>query len=99
MGLDEVAADGSPGLIPLDELQKELTGLENGSFTSLSDDELQKKIGNIQKGFIFQAPTFPIGTVIYRAVRVSQRPTHQSRVSYPAVEFANHTDDSIALAT
>jgi hypothetical protein len=88
MGLDGVAASSPPTFLPLDELQKELTELENGSFTSLSDDELQKKIGSIHKGFIFQAPTFPIGTLIYRAVRVSQRPTHQSRVSYPPVEFA-----------
>jgi hypothetical protein len=65
-----------------------LTDLENGSFTSLTDGELRDKVRTIHTGFVFQAPTFPTGTLIYRAVRVSQRPAHKSRVGYPPVQLA-----------
>jgi hypothetical protein len=80
-----VKEDRRPPL-PLDELRRELTDLESGSFTSLSDSELQEKVRIIHQDFTFRAPIFPIGTLIYRAVRVSQRPTHKSRISYPPID-------------
>jgi hypothetical protein len=73
-------------LLTPDELQRELTALENGSFTSLSDDELREKIRVIHAGFTLQAPIFPAGTAIYRAVKVSQRPANRLRVGYPPAE-------------
>lgn len=69
-----------------DDLKQELGLLERGSFISLTDDELREKIRLIHSGFRFQAPVYPVGTLIYRAVRVSQRPTRASRVSYPPLE-------------
>ncbi len=70
-------------LLASDELSRELASLESGSFTSLSDEESREKIRVIHAGFTFQAPIFPAGTAIYRAVRVSQRPANRSRVRYP----------------
>jgi hypothetical protein len=85
-----MAIDGSPKadqhLLPLAELQEELTALENGSFTVLSDRELQKTIGIIHGDFRIEAPIFPAGTALYRAVRVSQRPASKSRVGYPPIQ-------------
>lgn len=72
--------------LPIDELRQELTDLENGSFTSLTDGELQERVRIIHAGFHFMIPTFPAGTLIYRAVRVSQRPAHKSRISYPPLD-------------
>ena len=70
-------------LLSSDELLRELTALETGGFASISDEELREKIRIIHSGFTLQAPIFPAGTAIYRAVRVSQRPADQSRVGYP----------------
>ncbi len=70
-------------LLACDELQTEFASLEGGAFTSLSDEELREKIRVIHAGFALQAPIFPAGTAIYRAVRVSQRPANRSRVGYP----------------
>jgi hypothetical protein len=83
-----VHEENRTSLLPIDELQRELTDLENGSFTSLTDSELQDSVRTIHTGFVFQAPTFPTGTLVYRAVRVSQRPAHKSRVSYPPAQIA-----------
>jgi len=74
-------------LLPLDELQQELSDLENGSFTSLTDGELHEKIRTINEGFVIHAPIVQPGTIIYRAVKISKRPTHKSRISYPPVEL------------
>lgn len=74
-------------LLPLDELQQVLTDLENGSFTLLTDSELRDKIQAIHNGFVIQAPILSPGTLIYRAVKVSQRPAHKSRISYPPIEM------------
>jgi hypothetical protein len=83
MGL-EPPAEYDPHFLPLlVELQRELKELEEGSFTSMADDELLEKIRFLHRGFTFQAPIFPEGTLIYRAVRISQRPEHKSRVGYP----------------
>jgi len=83
-----VHEENRSSLLPIDELQRELTDLENGSFASLTDSELRDKVRAIHTGFVFQAPTFPTGTLIYRAVRVSQRPARKSRVGYPPVQLA-----------
>lgn len=72
-------------LLPLDELQHELNELEAGSFVSLSDEDLLAKIRALHGGFQVNAPEFPPGTLIYRAVHVTARPSHMSRISYPPV--------------
>jgi hypothetical protein len=83
METDFAHEEHSDTLLSFDTLRRELSDLENGSFVSLTDAELQTKIKMIHTGFVFQAPIFPVGTLIYRAVRVTQRPTQQSRISYP----------------
>lgn len=72
--------------MPLDELKGELEALESGSFSSLSDDELREKIKQLHNGFVVQAPILPAGTLIYRAVRVTRRPSSKARISYPPPE-------------
>ena len=62
--------------------------LENGSFSSLTDDELRDKIRLIHDGFEIRAPILPAGTIFYRAIKVYERPTHKSRVSYPPADAA-----------
>jgi hypothetical protein len=87
--MNEIALPNKTIHYPLsdEELKNELSALESGSFVSLTDDELHEKIRIIHSGFLLQAPIYPVGTLIYRAVRVSQRPTHASRVSYPPLEL------------
>jgi hypothetical protein len=68
-----------------DELQRELRALEVGSFNSLADAELCEKIRLVHTGFNFRVPTFPAGTQIYRAVKVSERPSRKARISYPPI--------------
>jgi hypothetical protein len=70
-------------LLSIDDLKQELAGLEANSFVSLTDAELREKIRWIHEGFTLNAPTFEAGLAIYRAVKVSQRPSHHVRVSYP----------------
>lgn len=72
--------------LTLEELQRELAALEDGSFTSFSDEELREKIRVIHGGITLQAPIMPAGTAIYRAVKVSQRPSDRLRVGYPPLE-------------
>ncbi|HJX85023.1 MAG TPA: hypothetical protein VJ723_11820 [Candidatus Angelobacter sp.] len=75
-------------LLPLEDLRRELSELEAGSFADLSDEELREKIRLIHTGFIFNAPIYPAGTLVYRAVRVTERPFHKSRISYPPPQYA-----------
>lgn len=74
--------------LPLDELRRELLDLEAGSFVNLTDEALQEKIRLIHTGFTFNAPIYPVGTLIYRAVRVAERPSHKSQISYPPLQYA-----------
>jgi hypothetical protein len=67
----------------LQELKDELDALERGSFTSLSDEELRDKIKQIQEGLSIQAPIIPVDKIIFRAVKVTQRPQRKARISYP----------------
>jgi|SRR5256885_3104037 len=71
----------------LEELKEELRTLEEGSFIRLTDDELFLKIRRIHIGFMIHAPVYSAGTFIFRAVRVAERPSHKSRVSYPPREI------------
>jgi hypothetical protein len=73
-------------LLSLDELRKELAELESGSFVNLTDEELKEKIRIIHAAFKITAPIYEAGATIFRAVRVTERPTHVSRVSYPPPE-------------
>jgi hypothetical protein len=73
--------------LPLEELRRELSELEAGSFVDLTDDELREKIRLIHDGFTLNAPIYPAGTLIYRAVRVTERPSHKSRISYPPPQY------------
>ena len=73
-------------LLSLDGLRGELAELESGSFVNLTDEELKEKIRLIHDAFTFAAPIYEAGTNIFRAVRVSERPTQASRVSYPPPE-------------
>jgi hypothetical protein len=75
--------------MPLDKLKGELEALESGSFSSLGDDELREKVKQIHTGFVVQAPILPEGTLIYRAVRVTQRPSSKAHISYPPPEVVN----------
>lgn len=75
-------------LLPLEDLRKELAQLEAGSFVDLTNEELREKIRLIHTGFTLNAPIYPAGTLIYRAVRVTERPSHKSRISYPPPQFA-----------
>jgi len=72
--------------MPLGELKNVLAALESGSFASMSDDELRDTLRRIHTGFTIQAPVLPAGTLIYRAVQVTQRPANKSRISYPPRE-------------
>lgn len=80
---DSSNQDGSKPSLSIDDLQRELTALENGSFAALNDEELREKIRLIHDGFILSAPILPPGSAIYRAVKVQERPRHIARVSYP----------------
>jgi hypothetical protein len=71
----------------LDELRKELEVLESGATGGLRDEQLLLKIRALHDGFQIITPLLPAGTGFYRAVRVSQRPTEKSRVSYAPPEF------------
>jgi len=73
--------------LSLDELKQELADLESGSFVSLTDTELRERIRLIHGAFILKAPTYPVGTLIYRAVKISERPSHRSRITYPPVNL------------
>jgi hypothetical protein len=70
-------------LLPLDELQRELRELETGSFLSMNDDELMAKIKRIHEGLIVKAPSVEAGKIVFRAVKVAERPATKSRISYP----------------
>jgi|SRR5208283_1219897 len=73
-------------LLPLEDLRQELSDLEAGSFVGMTDEELQEQIRRIHHGFVLRAPAYPPGTLIYRAVRVTERPSNKSRISYPPPE-------------
>ncbi len=69
--------------IPLEELKRELDALGRGSFAALSDDELREKVKQIHEGLSIQAPIVPAEKLIFRAVKVSQRPVSKMRIGYP----------------
>ncbi len=71
---------------PLGELKKELDELERGSFASLNDEDLRDKVKRIHEGVIIQAPIVPVEKLIFRAVKVTQRPISKRRISYPPPE-------------
>ncbi len=58
---------------------------------TLTDDELRKKIEAIHIGFRVSSPLFEAGTIIARAVKVTEKPTNKARVSYlpPSRVIAN----------
>jgi hypothetical protein len=72
--------------IPLEELKRDLDNLERGSFAALSDDELREKVKQIHEGLSIQAPPVPAEKLIFRAVKVTQRPVSKQRISYPPPE-------------
>jgi len=71
----------------IDALKKELADLEGGAFTSLSDSALMDQIRRLHTGFVIQTPILPVETRIFRAVKVSERPSNKARVSYPPPKF------------
>jgi hypothetical protein len=71
----------------IDALKKELADLEGGSFTALPDSALSEQIRRLHTGFVIRAPIFPVETRIFRAVKVSERPSNKARVSYPPQQF------------
>ena len=71
---------------PLDELKEELEELERGSFVSLNDNDLRDKVKQIHEGVTIYAPIVPAEKLIFRAVKVTQRPVSERRVSYPPPE-------------
>jgi hypothetical protein len=72
----------------LDDLKEELEELERGSFVSLNDGDLRDKVKRIHEGVSVQAPIIPAEKLIFRAVKVTQRPISKSRISYPPPEAA-----------
>jgi hypothetical protein len=74
--------------ISLEILRRELDALEGGSFEALSDDDLRERIKQIHEGLSIQAPIVPAETLIFRAVKVTQRPVSKQRISYPPPEAA-----------
>lgn len=83
MDAEELRSSIESARLPLDELKRELEALESGSFASLGDAELREKIKGIHNGFVVQAPILPAGTLIYRAVKVTELPGSRARISYP----------------
>jgi hypothetical protein len=69
--------------ISLEALKGELDALKGGSFTALSDEELRERIKQTQEGLSIQAPIIPADKIIFRAVKVTQRPQSKARISYP----------------
>ncbi|MGA2535410.1 MAG: hypothetical protein ABSF53_05305 [Terracidiphilus sp.] len=69
--------------ISLEELKRELDALERGSFAAISDDELRERVKQIHEGLSIQAPIVPADKLIFRAVKVTQRPVSKPRISYP----------------
>lgn len=69
--------------MPLEELTRELDALEHGSFATLSDDQLRERVKQIHEGLSIQAPIVPAEKLIFRAVKVTQRPVSKSRIGYP----------------
>jgi hypothetical protein len=72
--------------IPLDELKRELDALERGYFTALNDEELRERVNQIHEGLSIQAPIIPADKLIFRAVKVLQRPVSKMRIGYPPSE-------------
>ena len=72
--------------LPLEELKRELDALEHGSFAALCDDELRERVKQIHEGLIIQAFIVPAEKLIFRAVKVTQRPVSKQRISYPPPE-------------
>lgn len=73
--------------LPLKDLQTELQRLEDSSPLELSDELLLAKIRSLHHGFEIIAPGFPARTVLFRAVRVTERPVDRSRISYAPPRF------------
>jgi hypothetical protein len=72
--------------LPLEELKTELDSLERGSFAALSDDELRERVKQIHEGLRIHTPIVPAEKLIFRAVKVTQRPVSKRRISYPPPE-------------
>ena len=52
----------------------------------MSDAELAETVRRIHTGFMFIAPIYAAGLVVWRMVRVGSLPAHKSRISYPPKE-------------
>ncbi len=76
-------SSSTTSIAPLDELKKELEELEHGFFVTLNDDDLRDKVKRIQEGVSIQAPIVSAEKLIFRAVKVTQRPVSKRRISYP----------------
>jgi hypothetical protein len=68
------------------ELRDELVALEAGSFILSDDEELQERIRNIHIGFQVSAPILNVGTLIFRAVQIVDKPFYKGRLSYPPLD-------------
>jgi predicted Fe-S protein YdhL (DUF1289 family) len=73
-------------LLSIDDLRSELAALESNSFTSMSDDELKNRIRLLHDRFEVTRPICHPGKMICRAVRVTERPRHKARLSYPPAD-------------
>jgi hypothetical protein len=67
----------------MEELKSKLAELEAGALDSLRDEDYLKIIRQLHAGIVISAPVVPVRTLIYRAVKVTQRPANKSRISYP----------------
>lgn len=73
--------------LSIDELNSLLSSLESGGAESMSNAELDDAIRRTHDGFMFVAPIYDPGLVIWRMVRVGSLPAHKGRISYPPKEL------------
>jgi hypothetical protein len=74
-GAPENRSRSKCGAISLEALKGELDALKGGSFTALSDEELRERIKQTEEGLSIQAPIIPADKIVFRAVKVTQRPS------------------------
>jgi hypothetical protein len=91
LSCDTPAPDGSLNFemtsdLSIAELTKELERLESVDSQAEPADELLATLRKIHDGFNINAPLIPRGTLLYRAVKVEQKPRRIARISYPPSE-------------
>jgi hypothetical protein len=71
----------------LKALEDSLALIEEQARAGADLDELERAISQAHSNYIYLTPGFEAGTLVYRAVHVSEKPHYQSRISYPPSEY------------